>query len=217
MRLKALLAGLTLAAFLVSGGASVSAQSQTNHKNQSKKNVKKSIQVVVNEGDTLSAIATQHQTTFQRLYEANTSVTDPDLIFPGQKLRVPSATEQLAHRDLPAKVVVAAPPAPSTVEVQTPSYRAPVTVKVQNYSPAVSAPAVSGGSSWDRIAACESGGNWSINTGNGYYGGLQFTQATWAGAGGLAYAPRADLATRDQQIAIASKLSLSNWPVCGRL
>ena len=71
-----------------------------------------------------------------------------------------------------------------------------------------------GGICWDCIADCESGGNWSINTGNGYYGGLQFSQATWEGAGGLRYAPRADLATREQQIAIASTRSLGNWPHC---
>ena len=59
---------------------------------------------------------------------------------------------------------------------------------------------------WDRIAQCESGGNWSINTGNGYYGGLQFAQGTWAAMGGTAFAPRADLASRAQQITIANKL-----------
>ena len=73
----------------------------------------------------------------------------------------------------------------------------------------------SGSTMWDSIAQCESGGNWSINTGNGYYGGLQFSQPTWESAGGLRYAPRADLATRDQQIAVASGLALSNWPHCG--
>jgi hypothetical protein len=74
----------------------------------------------------------------------------------------------------------------------------------------------SGSTMWDRIAQCESGGNWAINTGNGYYGGLQFSFGTWLSAGGGQYAPRADLATREQQIAIASGLSLSNWPQCGR-
>lgn len=69
---------------------------------------------------------------------------------------------------------------------------------------------------WDAIAECESGGNWSINTGNGYYGGLQFAQATWEGAGGLLYAARADLATREQQIDVASRLSLTAWPHCGQ-
>ena len=56
---------------------------------------------------------------------------------------------------------------------------------------------------WDAIAKCESGNNWSINTGNGYYGGLQFDIGTWLSNGGGAYAPRADLATKDQQIAVA--------------
>ena len=56
--------------------------------------------------------------------------------------------------------------------------------------------------------ACESGGNWAINTGNGYYGGLQFSADTWEAAGGLAYAPRADLASREQQIAVAASLGL---------
>ncbi|CAM5585931.1 transglycosylase [Streptomyces spiroverticillatus] len=59
---------------------------------------------------------------------------------------------------------------------------------------------------WDAVAQCESGGNWSINTGNGYYGGLQFTNSSWAAAGGTQYAPRADLATKGQQIATAEKL-----------
>jgi Transglycosylase-like domain len=72
-----------------------------------------------------------------------------------------------------------------------------------------------GPGSWDRVAECESGGDWHINTGNGFYGGLQFTQATWTAAGGLAYAARADLASRDEQIAVASTLARSNWPVCG--
>jgi resuscitation-promoting factor RpfB len=78
------------------------------------------------------------------------------------------------------------------------------------------APAPSVGSGmWDRIAQCESGGNWHANTGNGYYGGLQFAQATWAATGGLSYAPRADLASREQQIAVADVLraraGLGQW------
>ena len=78
------------------------------------------------------------------------------------------------------------------------------------------APVYSHSSMWDSIAQCESGGNWHINTGNGYYGGLQFTLGTWAAAGGLKYASMPHYATREQQISVASGLSLSNWPVCGR-
>lgn len=67
-------------------------------------------------------------------------------------------------------------------------------------------------STWDAVAQCESGGNWSINTGNGYYGGLQFSQSSWAAAGGTQYASRADLATKEQQIATAEKLLALQGP-----
>ena len=71
---------------------------------------------------------------------------------------------------------------------------------------------------WDALAECESSGNWSINTGNGYYGGLQFSASTWQAFGGGAYASRADLATREEQIAVAEKtLAVQGWgawPAC---
>lgn len=73
-------------------------------------------------------------------------------------------------------------------------------------------------STWDLVAKCESGNNWSINTGNGYYGGLQFSQSTWAAYGGTKYAARADLATKAEQINIAEKVLAAQgpgaWPVC---
>ncbi|GHE59561.1 LysM peptidoglycan-binding domain-containing protein [Streptomyces capitiformicae] len=71
---------------------------------------------------------------------------------------------------------------------------------------------------WDRIAKCESGGDWHINTGNGYYGGLQFAASTWRAYGGTAYAATADKASKSQQIAIATKVQRGQgwgaWPVC---
>ncbi|MFF0061196.1 transglycosylase family protein [Streptomyces sp. NPDC005279] len=71
---------------------------------------------------------------------------------------------------------------------------------------------------WEKVAACESTSNWKINTGNGYYGGLQFTQSTWEAYGGRKFAPRADLASKDQQIAVAERVLGSQgpraWPVC---
>jgi resuscitation-promoting factor RpfA len=80
--------------------------------------------------------------------------------------------------------------------------------------------ASSGGVNWDAIAACESSGNWHIATGNGFYGGLQFTQSTWNAYGGKAYAARADQATREQQIAVAQRTlagqGIGAWPVCGK-
>ena len=72
---------------------------------------------------------------------------------------------------------------------------------------------------WDRVAGCESGGNWAINTGNGYQGGLQFSPGTWSGHGGGEYAPAAHLATKDEQIAVAERVLATQgrgaWPVCG--
>jgi len=83
-----------------------------------------------------------------------------------------------------------------------------------------SAPSVANGSVWDRLAECESGGNWSINTGNGYYGGVQFSAPTWNAMGGQQYAPTADKATRAEQIAVASKLQAQSgwgqWPACSK-
>ncbi|MET9378411.1 transglycosylase family protein [Streptomyces sp. NPDC002992] len=91
---------------------------------------------------------------------------------------------------------------------------------------AVAAPLMTAGSAsaataseWDTVAQCESGGNWSINTGNGYYGGLQFSASTWAAYGGTAYAATADQASKSQQIAIAEKVLAGQgkgaWPSCG--
>ncbi|MFC9160508.1 transglycosylase family protein [Streptomyces fungicidicus] len=93
-------------------------------------------------------------------------------------------------------------------------------------SAAVAAPLMAAGnasaataSEWDAVAQCESGGNWSINTGNGYYGGLQFSASTWAAYGGTQYAASADQASKAQQIEIAEKVLAGQgkgaWPVCG--
>ena len=73
---------------------------------------------------------------------------------------------------------------------------------------------------WDGVAQCESSGNWAINTGNGYYGGLQFSQSTWEFFGGLEFAPRADLASKDAQIVVAERTldgqGIGAWPTCGK-
>ncbi|MGW2491081.1 transglycosylase family protein [Streptomyces sp. NPDC001606] len=91
---------------------------------------------------------------------------------------------------------------------------------------AVAAPLMAAGnasaataSQWDAVAQCESGGNWAINTGNGFYGGLQFSASTWAAYGGTAYASTADKASKAQQISVAEKVLAAQgkgaWPVCG--
>ena len=84
--------------------------------------------------------------------------------------------------------------------------------------PGTEVPPVSNGATWDALAQCEAGGNWAINTGNGYFGGVQFDQNTWERNGGLRYAGRADLATREEQIAIAdmtrARQGWGAWPTC---
>lgn len=88
--------------------------------------------------------------------------------------------------------------------------------------PGTEVPPVLNGATWDALARCEAGGNWAINTGNGYFGGVQFDQNTWERNGGLRYARRADLATREEQIAIAeitrARQGWGAWPTCsGRI
>jgi len=82
-------------------------------------------------------------------------------------------------------------------------------------------PVLNDAAGWDRLAECESGGNWAINTGNGYYGGLQFNKGTWDAYGGDAYAAYPHEASREQQITIATKLRDANggysaWPHCSQ-
>ncbi|MQS34860.1 LysM peptidoglycan-binding domain-containing protein [Streptomyces katsurahamanus] len=101
------------------------------------------------------------------------------------------------------------PPAAESIPAQEPA------------AEAATAPACAAtGWPWNCIAECESGGDWHINTGNGYYGGLQFWQPTWEDHGGLGYAPRADLATREQQITVAEEVLRTQgwgaWPVCSK-
>jgi LysM repeat protein len=170
------------------------------------KKTDKPIKVTVKRGDSLSKIAKKHKTEWRRIYDANKKIKDPNIINPGDKLRIPKKDEKLKHRALPAHQVVAQhnPVIKSTAA----AYKAPS-------APKVSYPAVSGSSVWDRLAQCESGGNWSINTGNGYYGGLQFTLSTWRSLGGRGYPNQA---SRSEQIARAQALQARSgwgqWPAC---
>ncbi len=109
---------------------------------------------------------------------------------------------------LPVANVVVTPARPGVLRIGT--------------KPGTEVPPVTNGHIWDALARCEAGGNWAINTGNGYYGGVQFDQNTWERNGGLRYAPRADLATREEQIAIAevtrARQGGGAWPTCsGRI
>ncbi len=115
-----------------------------------------------------------------------------------------STVNGVETRRWPVKNEIVAPALPSVVRVGA--------------KPGTYVPPVRNGASWDALSACESGGNWAINTGNGFYGGVQFNQSTWERHGGLRYAPRADLATREEQIAIAestrARQGWGAWPVC---
>lgn len=163
--------------------------------------------VEVQKGDSLSKIATAHETTWKRLFDANVNIADPNIINPGDKIRIPAAEEVLAERAAPApKPVTKAPVARRSMPAAA--------------NTGVAAPMVADGSVWDALARCESGGRWNINTGNGYYGGLQFNAGTWLSNGGGQYAPYAHLATREQQIDIAQRLHAGRgfkpWPACSR-
>jgi hypothetical protein len=173
----------------------------------------------VRAGDTLSTIAKHeygHRSDWAGLWWANRHrIGNPNMITAGQHLRLPNSPKtgrKVVHAAMAA--VPAAAPAPSSAPASAPS--------AGSSSPgATSAPPAgsASGVNWSAIAACESGGNWSINTGNGYYGGLQFTQQTWLAYGGGQYAPTANLASPGQQIAVAEQVAadvgLSAWPVCG--
>ena len=168
-------------------------------------------------GDTLSRIAARaygSAADWPAIWWANRrQVPDPDLITAGQRLALPSSRQVppwLARAALAA--TAAARPAPAAPAGATAAPAAPA----QAPSPA---PASPGGTNWSAIAACESGGNWAASTGNGFYGGLQFTEQTWLGYGGGRYASSANLATAAQQIAVAQRVlagqGIGAWPVCG--
>jgi hypothetical protein len=113
-----------------------------------------------------------------------------------------------------AEIKTASAPLGKTVVVNEGDYLTPAPAPSYSYTPS-SAPAVAGGSVWDSLAACESGGNWAINTGNGFYGGLQFTLSSWQAVGGSGYPNQA---SREEQIMRGQMLQArggwGNWPAC---
>ena len=143
-------------------------------------------------------------------------VTNPNIIAVGQRLRLPASGQVpswMAKAALAAtNAAGSAPASASTSSASTPSAESPAAQQA-------AVPASSGGANWAAIAACESGGNWSANTGNGFYGGLQFTEQTWLAYGGGQYAASANLATPAEQMAVADRVlaaqGLGAWPVCG--
>jgi len=168
-------------------------------------------QYTVKAGDTLSSIA-RHEygsaAAWPALWWVNRhKVHNPEMIRVGQRLTLSSWHPHKAWLNRAALAAVPASASAPPVSAAAPA------------AGAAPVPASSGGVNWSAVAACESGGNWSTNTGNGFYGGLQFTEGTWLANGGGQYASSADLATPAQQIAVAERVLASQgigaWPVCG--
>lgn len=116
-------------------------------------------------------------------------------------------SESLVRGNVPAPAAV--PMEPTLVALATPAPAAAAPRRVVTYD---------GDTVWDALATCESGGNWASNTGNGYYGGLQFSVGTWQTYGGSTYAAYPHEATREEQIAVAARLRAARgyqpWPAC---
>jgi hypothetical protein len=168
-------------------------------------------QYTVKAGDTLSSIA-RHEygsaAAWPALWWVNRhKVHNPEMIRVGQRLTLSSWHPHKAWLNRAALAAVPASASAPPVSASAPA------------AGAAPVPASSGGVNWSAVAACESGGNWSTNTGNGFYGGLQFTEGTWLANGGGQYASSADVATPAQQIAVAERVLASQgigaWPVCG--
>jgi LysM repeat protein len=172
----------------------------------------------VRPGDSLSAIAAHaygSTADWPAVWWANRhQVANPDMIAAGQWLRLPASGEVPSWMARAALAATSAPAPATAAPVSTPQADPAAPVQA-----AASVPASSGGANWSAIAACESSGNWGASTGNGFYGGLQFTEQTWRAYGGGQYAPSANLASESQQIAVAQRVlagqGIGAWPVCG--
>jgi LysM repeat protein len=162
-------------------------------------------QHVVEQGDSLTKLAKQAKlSSWRPIYDLNKSIKHPNLIYPGQKLLIPAKGETIKHRPLPPLAVTRVVSQERSAAPASSSGRSTVTRS-----------AAVGGSVWDRLAQCESGGNWGISTGNGYSGGLQFAQGTWQANGGTGSASNA---SRAEQIRVAERVLASQgwgaWPAC---
>ena len=170
----------------------------------------------VKPGDTLSSIAHKvygSRSDWPALWWTNRhKVGNPDAIVVGQRLRLSTWHPRKAWI-VRAAMAASTPPAPAA------SAQSPSSLPATSSAPSYSGGSSSGGVNWDAIAACESGGNWSTSTGNGFSGGLQFSQGTWDAYGGAQYSSTAAGASPSQQIAVAQRVlagqGIGAWPVCG--
>jgi len=170
-------------------------------------------------GDTLSGIARQNCWNYKQFREANPQVTDPDKIKTGQKLHKLAPVSPC--KPVVVKQVAKKQPDKKATDTTVPSKPADKKTTATPHSPP-QAPATAPDREvvWDKVAQCESGNRWNINTGNGFSGGLQFTPSTWKEYGGTQHAPAAYKASKAEQIAIAEQVYIGQgagaWPVCGK-
>jgi resuscitation-promoting factor RpfE len=157
------------------------------------------------------------------LVAANPQIQDPNRIFSGQVITLANgAGDYTVKAGDTLNLIAGAPAAPPPpwmappAPVPAPEIPAPAPVPAGDPAPPASPVAHAYSVNWDAIAQCESGGNWAINTGNGFHGGLQFTPSTWRSNGG---AGMPESAGRDEQIRVAENVLHSQgiraWPVCG--
>ena len=211
MKLTAIAAAvLAVAVISVADSPTASAEAASDNRRSSR-------HVVIMKGDSLSKIAKAEDSTYKRLFYANTYIKDPDLIYPGDKVRIPHENEKLKQRSLPTKASAQQVSKPQRTQASAVSASKVSTPKPTQLTskPAPKPAGVVNGSVWDRLAQCEASGNWGINTGNGYYGGLQFTLSSWRAVGGSGYPHQA---SKSEQIARAEKLlaiqGWGAWPAC---
>ena len=177
----------------------------------------------VKAGDSLSAIADHTYGTtadWAAVWWANRrQVRNPNVISVGQHLQLPASGHVSAAVARAAAAAMGASATVSSAPVSSAPASSAVSAAPASAQTAAPAAASSAGGNWAAIAACESGGNWSANTGNGFYGGLQFTQQTWLAYGGGQYASSANNASEADQIAVAQRVvagqGIGAWPVCG--
>jgi LysM repeat protein len=164
---------------------------------------------VVKSGDSLSSVAKRAKLpSWRPIWDLNKSIQHPNLIYPGQRLLLPAKGEKVKHRPLPAAAVTRVVSEERSAAPASGSGRSTTNRSAQSGGS-------TGGGVWDRLAQCESGGNWGINTGNGYSGGLQFAPGTWRAHGGTGSAHNA---SRAEQIRVAERVRASQgwgaWPAC---
>ena len=230
MRLYAAATALISAAVIATAVSTTAfaAVNKTNNQNNHNNTNQAPKVVTVQNGDTLSAIAAEFNTTYVRLFDANNQIKDPNLIYPGELLTIPTLGQELPNRPLPsAATEQGIVPTQSVDSDSQPSQAVsassnseggitPPSLTTPQPQPQMTAPAlISSTNVWDELAQCESSGNWEADTGNGYYGGLQFTLSSWQAVGGSGYPNQA---SPTQQIYRAQLLQAQQgwaaWPVC---